>query len=506
MLTPLLVVTSDIDFGELLQRSLEETGRFVVRVLNRADQVEAYVRKTKCTLAFLDSGDPEEDVFLAWRALRRANTQIRLIITSGSGSNSELEELDPTGYLSKPFYLPDLMDLMARVFPSVQESTVKVELPSTMQGLVSEGELPWLTDVDRAAQHLTRLTLESSAQAALITRDDALWAYAGQLPQSAARELAETVARYWDHREETDLVRFVRLKSTNAEHMLYATRLASGLVLALVFDAETPFNTIRTQASQLVHSLSAPAKGMEGEVDESFLDPTQSDLLAEVPLSNPPQDLSPSTSKFLGSDFEYSPFESTTPLVRTDQAETIESTTDTENETRPSPVRKTKKKESDSDYVTETQPRPIPEVARRIVFESVSGSVYNLTYVCLLIPRFTHHLLTGDLSERLSEWLHQICIAYAWRLEHISLRPDYLQWIVNVPPATSPGYLMRILRQQTSQKIFFEFPRFKKDNPSGDFWALPYLIMAGTQSPSSQLIKEFIQQTRTRQGIVPPYK
>jgi len=37
---------------------------------------------------------------------------------------------------------------------------------------------PWLSDVTRAAQHLTRLTLGSSAQAALITRNDQLWAYA----------------------------------------------------------------------------------------------------------------------------------------------------------------------------------------------------------------------------------------------------------------------------------------------------------------------------------------
>ena len=38
--------------------------------------------------------------------------------------------------------------------------------------------------------------------------------------------------------------------------MLYATRLADDVVLALVFDAETPFSTIRTQAGQLVNPLS----------------------------------------------------------------------------------------------------------------------------------------------------------------------------------------------------------------------------------------------------------
>jgi len=75
---------------------------------------------------------------------------------------------------------------------------------------------------------------------------------------------------------------------------------------------------------------------------------------------------------------------------------------------------------------------------------------------------------------------------------------------VNVPPAASPGYLMRIMRQQTSEKIFTEFPRLKKENPSGDFWAPGYLIMGGTQPHPPQLVKDYIKQTRVRQGLEGP--
>jgi hypothetical protein len=60
---------------------------------------------------------------------------------------------------------------------------------------------------------------------------------------------------------------------------------------------------------------------------------------------------------------------------------------------------------------------------------------------------------------------------------------------------------MRILRQHTSDKIFASFPRYKKENPSGDFWAPGYLIMGGSQPPPAQLIKDFINETRQRQGI-----
>jgi REP element-mobilizing transposase RayT len=97
-----------------------------------------------------------------------------------------------------------------------------------------------------------------------------------------------------------------------------------------------------------------------------------------------------------------------------------------------------------------------------------------------------------------------ICVAFGWRLEYISIRPDYLQWIVNVAPSTSPGALMRKMRQHTSVKIFEEFRHLHKENPSGDFWAPGYLIMGGLQPPPTHLIRDFITQTRQRQGISVP--
>jgi REP element-mobilizing transposase RayT len=144
--------------------------------------------------------------------------------------------------------------------------------------------------------------------------------------------------------------------------------------------------------------------------------------------------------------------------------------------------------------------------AEHIVLEPASAGVYHLTYACLLVPRFGAHHLTGDVADKLSEWMPTICVAFGWRLEYLAVRPEYLQWVVNVPPATSPGYVMRIMRQQVSEKIFATFPRLKRDNPSGDFWAPGYLIMGGTQAHPSQLVKDYIKQVRQRQGIEKPKK
>jgi REP element-mobilizing transposase RayT len=60
---------------------------------------------------------------------------------------------------------------------------------------------------------------------------------------------------------------------------------------------------------------------------------------------------------------------------------------------------------------------------------------------------------------------------------------------------------MRLMRTQTSERIFAEFPKLKKENPSGDFWAPGYLIMGSNQPHPPQLVRNYILEVRRRQGI-----
>lgn len=575
----LLVATPLDSFGELIRQSLNDTGSFYVYVVKSKAEAILAAEKNHYTLALLDMALGEEDTRELGRALRSVNPDIDLVILSDEDLPPGMDSIRPWVLLRKPFYLPDFIQLI-RAVPIIPDELLnpveidqhKAEAP--MQEKTADPEIPWLNNVSKAAQHLTRLTLESSAQAALITREKDLWAYAGQLSQNAANELAQTVARHWDGQQGNDLLRFVRLEATKAEHMLYATSMTPDIILALVFDAETPFSTIRSQANKLAHSLavaktgplvpldkhpSPPPRpvvreqaqaGFEAdEFDDSSADleiPSIAEILEDVPPPIPPQrkqaglpvmsaaerkvdegafdlDLDLSAAATRPSvplpkpthrlSHESSPAIPLRELALAEQAETRQTVTDVSEElasTLPSrpqrrraatPVRPPAPGELD-----ETRPHSITEVAGRMIVESASAAMAQLNFACLLVPRFTSHYMTGDLADRLSQWMPQICVAFGWRLEFLAVRPDYLQWVVNVTPNTSPGYLMRIMRQQTSEKIFTEFPRLKKENPSGDFWAPGYLIMGGLQPHPPQLVKDYIKQTRQRQGISRPQR
>lgn len=538
MAKSLLLVTADMNFGQILLYGLEQAGYQAYIVKGKGEAVVRADEK-KCDLAFLDLDLGTKAAPEIGKALRALNPEIRLVVFSREADPPAMEEIRPWTLIPKPYYLPDVLRMLkddSAPYYQPMQSNSQASEPREVQ--TSSPTLPWLQDVSKAAQHLTRLTLESSAQAALITQGEHLWAYAGQLSQGAAKELAVTVTRHWDGQKGSDLLRFVRLEATRAEHMLYATRIADDVVLALVFDAETPFSTIRSQAGQLAQSLSispveeappvhqqAPAPSSYDantilpEEDENGEMPSIAEILADVPPPEPDRRRTPYEEQDVfgtrpSHSNVYSRESSPAVPVVDERAfssqgldQTVEHVVEDFDATLPSksrrrpetPIRRPMPGELD-----ETRPHSITEVAGRVMLEPVSAGMYHLTYACLLIPRFSNHYLTGDVSDRLSEWLPQICIAFGWRLEYLAVRPEYIQWMVNVPPSSSPGYLMRVIRQQTSEKLFAEFPRLKKENPSGDFWAPGYLIMGGTQPHPPQLVKDHIKQTRIRQGYSQP--
>ena len=139
----------------------------------------------------------------------------------------------------------------------------------------------------------------------------------------------------------------------------------------------------------------------------------------------------------------------------------------------------------------------------KVQLEPVYPHPYDLSYACLMIPRFDTHYLTGDIAESLRSWMKDICISFTWRLEYISVHPDYIQWILNVPPPTPPSVCIRTIRQQTSQKIFEDFPHYKNENLSRDFWAPGYFVLVGNRPHPLEMINDYIQLTRQQQGIQP---
>lgn len=578
MAISVLLVTPSEGFGELIRQTLEDEGGYQVVLVKDS---RAALPKHDFALAILDFEARESGLTQLGHQLLQQNPDLRLIVVppNNNPKHASLGSLSPHGFLTKPFYLPDLLELVETTLNGKSAVSSAVPNPASLQrenapalpalrerpasgqsskeNPIASSLPPWLQDVNRAAQHLTRLSLETAAQAALITRGDQLYAYAGGYDQDVARELADAVSHYWGRQGGIDLARFIRLETTGEEYMLYATAIPGEMVLSLVFDAKTPFSQIRTQASQLAQKLASgqamnmgdsqpipvpqkpetastsipmdwfptrpvteetPVKGTlpaQGDhADDipgdwqpsqppsgerrSFLEQLLPDLLPAAPLPYEDEETVPSLEK---SSWDSRPLEhDLTLLPDEDEDATLPSTKFTDAdlppyqaETRPSLSQPPQKPpQSYGEEFLHVEP---------VLPSEPTPAMYNLSFACVMIPRFPHHHLTSDLATRIGEWIPQICVAFGWRVEHLAIRPEYVQFMVNVPPATSPGYLMRIITKVTSQRVFTSFPRFQDENPSGEFWAPGYLILSSTQLPPHRMVKDFINQTRKRQGF-----
>lgn len=569
MAVPIIVVTPNPGFGELICQILEEAGGYSLALTINSEDALMVSKKENPAVCIVD-GDLKENIPDFVVELKKIVPDMLVVFIPQDATTEDDEaKVNADGYLAKPFYLPDLVTTVHEV---VQKSKSKNanrtptgpltrivpnadNNPQSTSGIQDANYEPqvdrpdWLKDVDIAAQHLARLSLESSSQASLITRGEKVWAYAGELPQPAVQELAETVAKYYSVDSKSDLARFIHLEATGGEYMLYATGIEGDYILALVFNAEMPFSKIRSHASKLAKALTerpqnknispnndvesidiAPADennienmledvpppiptdwipdGEPSEGRKSFLeDLIENDILVDSPLAK-----SFTTEPISESQTELNQENVEVSLAYDEDEYGVEVVED--GEVPLSGIEKSDILQSEDTMVSasrtglrsdlqETLPSGVPYDADTGIYklEPVSPSVYNLTYACVLIPRLPGHHLTGILATNLSEWITQLSLAFGWRLEHLSIRPEYLQWLINVPPATSPGYLMRIIRQHSSRRMFVEFPRMIDENPSGDFWAPGYLIMSGNQPPPPQLVKDFIKDTRRRQGI-----
>src|SRR5688500_3126364 len=183
MTKSLLLVTAETAFANLLLHGLEQEG-YRVHIVKGKGEAVVRADETNCSLAFLDMDLGYRAVLDIGRALRMLNPIIKFIVFSRDNTPPALDDIRPWKLSPKPYFLPDLLNMLNDKSTPISKPTASPapnvsSSPRDVQ--VSIPALPWLQDVTKASQHLTRLTLESSAQAALITRGDNLWAYAGQL-------------------------------------------------------------------------------------------------------------------------------------------------------------------------------------------------------------------------------------------------------------------------------------------------------------------------------------
>jgi REP element-mobilizing transposase RayT/DNA-binding NarL/FixJ family response regulator len=559
-----LVITPSPYMTKKIQQTLIDIGGYKVITSSSPAVALELAQQSKINICILDVFHPEFPVLAVVKELmfRQPDMHLILILTDTSLNHGEIPGIIPDGLLPRSFSTGQLKSALQSIpkeyqipsspnlYPSQSNPGLPLLPSPDNSGLQNNTPFSKAVDFSRLNQRLADLSAETTALALLILRRKQLISHSGIFPYAAFQEVVDQINSFSAtsslnlQKEAThgfqksgsgDMIRFIQLQSIQGKFLLYGISLTKDMQLALIYDQDTPFSTIRRQTVRLTHELLEPQQSQPlaylpvynqvnkpeeinpiqpSPAEPFFESPTnqpldedsgaQAGIISSVLDSPSPEKMIPSgfTAEQLGTEIS-EPSAATEPAISNpriefNQAEQVKKIVfqdsfelEEENIGAPLDLSQTESKKpdhSDSEFDTHT-------------IASTGSYGHYITYSCLLVPRMPEHMLKSNLASFLFKWMGQLCLAYGWRLEHLSIHPNHIQMVTAAPLATSPAFLVRTLRQKTSQYIFSQFPPLTNENPSGDFWAPGFFISGGKQTIQPHLIDRYINEIRGHQGV-----
>ncbi len=105
------------------------------------------------------------------------------------------------------------------------------------------------------ALSLTQAALESTADAVLLARDGEILSVAGTMPPEDIGALRQEINDDWEADPDEARIRFVTLKTSGQDFMLYSRQTEEGLTLTMIFAGTVPLRVIRRQSNRILDAL-----------------------------------------------------------------------------------------------------------------------------------------------------------------------------------------------------------------------------------------------------------
>ena len=106
----------------------------------------------------------------------------------------------------------------------------------------------------------TQMMTDLTADATVLTRDNQIVAFSGEMPLDRFRDLRRVIAEDWTAASSQSRIRFVTLPESGSDYMLYSRRTVAEFTLTMIFGGGRSLREIRLQGDRMLQALdSAPA-------------------------------------------------------------------------------------------------------------------------------------------------------------------------------------------------------------------------------------------------------
>jgi DNA-binding NarL/FixJ family response regulator/REP element-mobilizing transposase RayT len=473
-----LVIDPERGFGGLIRDTLQNLPGLQASLAASEAEAEVVLQEKDVGLVIVDFSSADLDASDLVGRLREDSPDMAVL---GLPREEALEacraaRLEIDGVLPVPFYLPDVVQLVAQVLKlplnphDVHPGRLAAGGPSE-PGSVSAPA--WLRDKESAQARLNRSFDETSARALMLTFANGEHAICGDLSQGQMADLQAMIDHQTSGKSQRGaLARYVDLPESPESHLLFSTVIHSGVVLSLVYPAEVPFGTARQDARRLSQELlhHDPEHGVPSpEVAEGPSDPDR-------PPSPPAEALQAFEEAILDGldlpspkperDREARPDPAGEPSTSVERSTVVHiPTSDPENKDGERPTGRTRQAANRS------------SASQTSVDEAEETTA---TFTVVLIPRSAKYRLTGSLAQSALEATLEHCQARSWLAQDVQLDERYLRLTVQLPADRSPTGAVQDIRRATSRTLLQRLPELSNHLPARQFWNRRYLLQPGT--------------------------
>ena len=508
MSIPVLIVDADEEYRNLTAKTLEGTGQFKPYPSDSAGNALPLLVKSKAQIAMIDLELPEQDGLDLIRNLLKHDKHLLVIaiVDDEAAQSKQLIELNVKAIIEKPYYLPELPQIIKTALqsPSVlPKSSTPVSKPQSKSIEAAEAGYPqWLMDPARSCDFLTRLYDHHSAKALLILRGANLWAQSSQLTVDQGKTIAHMLLNKEQDLPKDSIVRFIRLNDLEGDYLLYALHLVDQYQLVLLYDSEKSFSIARRQAkyvSQLILTK-----------DPQLLPPQEPEALDEgaaVPTLQPqdstlPSDWIPQSPASVEDFPQLTELDIPPPDPAISILEEVAVSTPVATELPPLPTDWFPKRPTPTSalpFLSEEEIGKAPVRGGTSDGEIQHEARFHLPFSAVLITNLSSHQLDDSLVKKVEPWVQDLCIAWGWHATKVQVSSESLQLTLHLSPDTAPSKAIQQIANDLSKQILAANPGFSDDLPTGQFWATRYLLVAGDAIEDDR-IQSFISAARLDQS------
>ena len=260
MPTPILVASAHPAFGELLRLSLEKSSNYRVKLVRTGTEIFTAVNRDRFDIAIIDADIHDQPFVPMIQNLLARYPAMRIVIIppESEADNHSIAGLEVDGFLQKPFYLPDLLQLVDRLLQMPTSRSEKIDEGFQARVEVHGPIAPdWLQNRVMVETNLGRAVARTSAQAVLILKESETWAKAGKLEITALNELTSRLREFYETPTQLHRLRFIHLDSLKGDVLFYSLTLILGYTLCTVYAFDTPLKLVRQEIIQFANAISS---------------------------------------------------------------------------------------------------------------------------------------------------------------------------------------------------------------------------------------------------------